>query len=168
MGAPRKPALVRHLEGNRSRTPIPTEIIARGRPECPARLTEDERELWLSIVESLPFGLLTAADNNTLERMAVAWARWRTCQTDINTRGLFVKVYGCKAMRPNPHLGMQREAAMEMHRASSELGLSPVARTRLTTDGKVDADPLELLLDGRRDGAYYAPAPPRRIKHEEE
>jgi P27 family predicted phage terminase small subunit len=168
MARPRKPALVRELEGNRSRTPIPTEIVARGRPDCPTRLTEDERELWLSVVESLPFGLLTAADNNTLERMAVAWARWRKCQDDINKRGLFVRVYGSRALRQNPNLDVQKQAAMEMHRASSELGLSPVARTRLTADGKVDADPLELLLDGRRDGAYYAPAPPRRIKHEEE
>jgi P27 family predicted phage terminase small subunit len=54
----------------------------------------------------------------------------------------------------HPMILIQRQAADEMSRAGGELGLSPLARTRLTVEKKEDDDPLNLFLDGRNEGAY--------------
>ena len=168
MGAPRKPAKIREIEGNRSRTPIPKEVNGRGLPQPPKTLNKAELELWHHVCESLPLGLLTSADEAALERMAVSWARWRACQANIRKNGLMmmrtvtVGRNKVRVERVNPMVELQQKAAREMHSCGEILGLSPVARTRLSADPTGEADPLELLLDGRRDGAYYAPAPKRK------
>jgi P27 family predicted phage terminase small subunit len=111
-------------------------------------LNTEERQLWLVTVESLPVGLLTAADNNALERYAIVWARWRACQREIAKGNL-------NSQANVTWLKIQREASSEMSKLITELGLSPLARTRLSTDGKEEVDPLELLLDGRKDDQAY-------------
>lgn len=103
--------------------------------------------MWQVTYDSMPVGIYTAADSSTLERFVKAWARWRQCEREIKKRVL-VDVLNKGWLRE------QRFAADELYRLGNQLGLSPIARTHLTTEGKEDADPLELLLDGRRDGSY--------------
>lgn len=155
-----KPNLIKRLEGNRSRREIPPEIIAMGRPRVPDEFSGEERQLWAAVMRSLPIGLLTAADQSVLERMAVAWARFRECQRKITQVGLMVKSERGPAR--NPLLIVQKQAAEEMHACGEVLGLSPVARSRITASDPGDDDPLSLLLDGRRDGAYHSPPPARK------
>ena len=162
----RKPAKVREIEGNRSRTPIPKEIVTKGRPEPDPGLSEEERGLWRHVYDCLPVGLLTAADEAMLERFAVAWQRFRESQQNIRERGVILKTKRGGLEYPNPFLKVQVLATAEMQKAGGELGLSPLARTRLAAETAGDKDPLELLLDGRRDGAYYVAAPPGRVKQE--
>jgi P27 family predicted phage terminase small subunit len=158
--SPRKPTVIRKLEGNPGRRPIPEEIFTVGRPRVPAEFSEEERELWGAIVRSLPVTLLTGADQSVLERMAIAWARFRDCQRTIKAVGLMVK--GAYAPVRNPYIAIQKWAAEEMQACGNALGLSPVARSRITADNSADDDPLSLLLDGRRDGAYFTPAPVKK------
>jgi P27 family predicted phage terminase small subunit len=160
-GRKRKPALIKRIEGNRSRVQIPNEIRGTGRLRVPDYFSPEERRLWAAINGSLPIGLLTGADQSVLERMAVAWARFRECQREIAVVGLVAKGDRGQSVR-NPLLIVQKQAAEEMQACGEVLGLSPVARTRITADSTADDDPLSLLLDGRRDGAYYTPAPIRK------
>ena len=145
MARHRKPAAIRLLEGNRSRTPIPQEIAPVGRPEPPLGLNEAQLERWHDIVSSLPDELLSRADNQVLERMAVAWATFRqTCEL-INQSGLLTRGQNGEPVR-NPLLAVRKLAAMEMEVCGQALGLSPLAQTQLTAPDQEDADPLTLLL----------------------
>jgi P27 family predicted phage terminase small subunit len=140
MGAPRKPAKVRIAEGNRSKTPIPNEIVTTGHPEAPASLTEVERERWREVVESLPDELLSRADVSTIERMAIAWARFREARARIGNQILVLGRDG-NVVR-NPLLIVQKQAEETMHLCSLSLGLSPYARTRLTAPTTAEEDDL--------------------------
>src|SRR5215203_1180285 len=97
----RKPALVRKIEGNRSRREIPREIEPVGRPRCPDHLTQAEKRFWLDVVVSLPVQLLTRADEQALERMAVAWARFRELTAAIHEIGYMTEGYSGTRVR-NP------------------------------------------------------------------
>ena len=124
---------------------VPAEIIPAGRPEPSSVLTKAQLELWREIVSSLPEDLLSRADNQVLERMAIAWATFRETAAVINQTGLLVKgVHG--EMVRNPMLSVQRQATQEMQECGNSLGLSPQARTRISAPKQVDKDPLTVLL----------------------
>src|SRR5215207_11581301 len=109
----KKPAAVRRIEGNRSRREIPREIEAVGRPRCPDHLTQAEKARWLDVVVSLPVALLTRADEQSLERMAVAWARIRETTDAVHKAGLLVPGAVGNMVR-NPLLMVQAAASHEM------------------------------------------------------
>ena len=147
---------IKRLEGNRrkiGRDHLPEEPQGIGRPRLPTHLSQDERRLWADVVGSLPVSLLTQADEAILERFAVAWATFREAHRLIKSTGLMIQ----SVVGPvrNPLLVVRNNAAREMHLAGSEIGLSPVARSRMISAGHEDDDPLALLLgDDGEDGAW--------------
>jgi P27 family predicted phage terminase small subunit len=158
-----KPPLLRELEGNRSKTPIPNTLSGLGRPVCSPALNADEQHYFYAICDALPAVLLSRADEQVLERMAIAWSRLWKCRELITEQGLLVNTPEGK--RRNPLLMVERDARDEMHRCGEVLGLSPVARSRITSvDPPTSADPTELLLGGIEGGMYgqnVVPLPPR-------
>jgi P27 family predicted phage terminase small subunit len=140
-----KPAAIRMMEGNPGKRPIPKEIEPIGRPEAPAHLTAEQRERWQDIVSSLPDELLSSADVQALERMSVAWAAFRQACVLINQSGLLTRGQHGEVVY-NPLLRVRQTAATEMHVCGLLLGLSPLARTRLTAPDQEDTDPLTVLL----------------------
>src|SRR5215471_7448711 len=145
MGRNRKSAAIREIEGRRAHRPIPVEIQPRAKPEAPMHLTAEQRERWDEIVIALPDEFLTFADNQVMERMSIAWARFREATILINRSGLLTR--GQKGEpNYNPLLRVQKIAAEEMHVCGLLLGLSPLARARLAAPEKVDEDPLTVLL----------------------
>lgn len=148
------PKEVKIAEGNRSKVArdklIPDAPKGLGLPSLPPGMDEDETRLWLEVVGCLPKNLLTRADNSMLERMATAWARWRNVKKTIKTVGLLVN--SPNGPIRNPLLVVLNATQKEMHACSSELGLSPVSRARLTAAGAEDDDPMALLL-GMEDDA---------------
>jgi P27 family predicted phage terminase small subunit len=147
MPNPRKSSAIRIAEGNRGHRPIPREIEMTGRPEPPAHLTPAELQRWHEIVASLPDGHLKAADTSTLERMAVAWSTFREATILINQSRLLTRGQHGEPTR-NPLLIVQKQAAEQMNLCGMSLGLSPLARTRLTAPDQETADPLTILLGG--------------------
>ena len=91
MGRHRKPAVIRKREGNPGKRPIPNEIAGRGKPRCPDHLSDDQKRCWQAVVRALPEGILTSADNQVLERMAVAWALHREAARLIREGAVLVK-----------------------------------------------------------------------------
>jgi P27 family predicted phage terminase small subunit len=136
---------MRQLEGNRSRTPIPRDLPGVGKPVPPAHLTPEQRERWEDVVASLPEPLLSRADVQVLERMAIAWAAYRQTTLLINQSGLITRGANGEPVR-NPLLFIRQSASHEMHECGERLGLSPLARTRLTTPENVEDDPMDILL----------------------
>ena len=146
MGRNRTPASIHKLEGNRSHRPIPRELEPGGKPKPPGYLTADQRACFIAATKSLPAGVLTVADQPTVERMAIAWATFRECAREIAGTGLITKGHDHRPAR-HPLWIIMRGACEEMERAGSSLGMSPAARTRITAPEPADLDdPLALLL----------------------
>ena len=159
MARHRKPAAVRELEGNRSRTAIPKEIEPIGYPEPPAHLSAEQLDRWNDIVSSLPIELLSRADVQCLERMAIAWATFRQTTILINQSGLLTRGQRGEAVY-NPLMRVRSAATEEMQQCSMALGLSPLARTRLVAPESEEVDPLTVLLGphGKAWGTEHIPA----------
>ena len=129
------------------RRKIPETVTGLGNPVCNPDLSPEEQRFWFAIVDSLPHGLLSRADEQALERASIAWARMWECRRKINERGLTVS--GPNGPTRNPLIIIEKDAREELHRAGEILGLSPVARARITApDGAGDEDPTELLMAG--------------------
>jgi P27 family predicted phage terminase small subunit len=145
MARHRKPAAIRELEGNRSRTAIPKEIAPAGQPTPPIGLTAEQLDRWQDIVSSLPVEVLSRADHQVIERMAVAWATFRQTTALINQAGLLTRGQNNEPVR-NPLLAVRKLATTEMEACGQALGLSPLARTRLVAPEQENVDPLTVLL----------------------
>ena len=143
----KKSAAIRRLEGNRGHRPIEDELRGLGKPELPAHLTPLERERWQQIVSSLPDGLLSRADTQVLERMAISWSLFRETTEQIQKGDLLIRGREGAKIR-NPLLIIRKQAAEEMQVCATALGLSPQARTRLSAPATEQQDPLELLMNG--------------------
>ena len=76
VGRPRKPAALRVLEDNRSRTEIPAEAQPnRLAPPCPADMTGDARAEWDRLAPQLvDLGLLRETDLAAFAAYCYAWA----------------------------------------------------------------------------------------------
>jgi P27 family predicted phage terminase small subunit len=146
-GRPPKPALVKELEGNPGHQPLHMDVETKGKPIMPNYLNDEEKMLWRSIERALPRGLLGQADSQAVERMAVAWATFRECCRKITGNNL-TTVGSTGQLTVSPFLKIRSMAAMEMHKAGEVLGLSPVARARITQPDNPGDDPLALLLSG--------------------
>lgn len=143
----KKPNTIRALEGNRGKRPLHQEVAGIGRPEPPDHLSGEQIARWNDVVQSLPEALLSRADTQVIERMAVAWQTFRSATMAINRAGLLTRGANNEAVR-NPLLLVRQAAAQEMHECGQVLGLSPHARTRLTAgpEAGLEDDPLALLL----------------------
>ena len=156
----KKPAAIRELEGNPGKRPIPkNELPTIGYPEPPAHLTAEQLDRWQDIVGSLPVELMSRADVQVLERMAVAWAAFRQTTVLINQSGLLTRGRNGEAVF-NPLMRVRNAATEEMQACGLQLGLSPLARTRITAPESEAVDPLTVLLGphGKAWGDEHIPA----------
>lgn len=167
-GRKRKPAAIRAAEGNRGHRPIPAEVQGDGRPLAGDHLSAVERDAFYKLVRSMPVGLYCEADTAALETWAQYLVEYRSCQAAIALTGRMVR--GEHGPELHPLIPIRDHAARMLHRLGEALGLSPVARTRLTAPDAFRDDPMTLLMNGMADGAFTMPAPraPRstpRAKH---
>jgi P27 family predicted phage terminase small subunit len=110
----------------------------------PDFFNNEQRRLWFSVLAFMPQGLIAACDGPLVETFVFSWWTQREARRQINEIGLMVRSPD-GAIR-NPLLGIARGASADMHRIGGDLGLSPLARTRLIdADADMD-DPIELLL----------------------
>ncbi|NTS29809.1 phage terminase small subunit P27 family [Phyllobacterium sp. BT25] len=150
MARPRKPSELKRAEGNRAKIAtanIKIDVKGRGRPTAPHSLTSNERELWDTVVASLPNGILCAADSSLLERHACAWQRYREAKAALRNEGMVI--VSLQGRVKSPWLSVLRDAEREMEVSGSQIGLSPVARTKLVAaDEADDSDIMDFLLNG--------------------
>lgn len=163
--------------GLRGKPPTPTAILKargswlvnqrkgepqpqRGKPNCPAHLTDPQRAVWRRLCRLLDdMGVLTHADGCQLERYAVYYCRWRDCEGFIAKYGISFSVkneepgnYIVKVETGDPVVAfVEYPQVKESHRLHNALrqiemnfGLTPSARARLTgtnhNDGGQDTE----------------------------
>lgn len=151
-----KPAWLKIAEGNRSKTAIPPPLSAEGDlPPPPKHLSKEQKACWRRIVAALPDGVLVTADAATVERGAVSWAAYQEATRVLNEDG-FTVVGERGGESVNPMFTIRSVAAKELAQACAELGLSPLARSRLGAleAQRVKADPMDVLIRGSRGDAW--------------
>jgi P27 family predicted phage terminase small subunit len=135
MGRRAKPTALKILQGNPGRRELnKNEPKPSGIPTCPRHLNKIARTEWRRISkELLACGLLTSVDRAALACYAVAWSRWVEAEGKVATTGLVVQSpTGYPIV--NPFVGIANRAMDLMHKFSTEFGLTPSSRSRLSVN----------------------------------
>lgn len=151
-GRPRKPTVLKVLEGNPGKRPLPKgepKPIPKA-PDCPSVLDREGRKEWRRIVAELePLGLLTRIDMAALAGYCMAYSRWVGAENMIRKHGMLVKSPNGYPMQ-SPYLAIANKAIDQMKAFLTEFGMTPASRSRI--DLKLDdekEDAMEALLSGR-------------------
>ena len=141
-GRPHKPAAIRKLEGNRSRTPIHDAPRPNpGAPECPGWLTGEARDEWLRVVPSLAsIDMLDRMDRSTLAAYCEAWAQFCQASTRIKTEGAVYDVATKHGVlkRKSPWVDVRADATQRLLKIATEYGMTPQSRAKLGAFQGVD------------------------------
>lgn len=123
-------------------------------PACPDYLEGDAAEEWPRIVEELQaLGVLSKTDRAAIALYCQAFATWRKANRDIAAGGI-TTVTDKGSEKTAPAVSIANASAALMGRLLVEFGLTPSARSRIST-GKKEAkkDPLTAFLGRRKGGA---------------
>lgn len=144
MGRGRRPTptALKVLRGNPGKRPInqdepkPTP----GPPEPPEHLDDEARKQWFRWCDELSnMRVLTKADREILAVMCDTWARYVKAKKAVDVAGLLVKSPNGYPML-NPALSIVNKCAAQLRSFATEFGLTPAARSRITTNGASGAN----------------------------
>ena len=112
--------------------------LALATPIKPPWISEGASVAWDEAVALLkPMRVLTKADGIALIQLAEYLYRWRKASEALTKLGDIIPVKDANGTvvgyRKSPYVSMQIEYGSMLRRLMSEFGLSPAARTRLTT-----------------------------------
>ena len=136
-----KPSRLRLIEGNPGRRPI-----NQGEPVAPGALIDapewfsvQQRTIWDYAITNSPDGLLRRLDRDVLVAWCVACEMHkRACQQqqklDANTGAPMLTKTKDGNVIQSPYLPIINRQMLLMLKAASELGFSPVSRTRIELD----------------------------------
>lgn len=146
------PTHLRLLRSNPARRPLPENEPKPepGIPEKPEWLDAEASAEWDRVVPILhQQGLLTDLDRAVLVKYCQAWSAVVALEREIEEAGWWVPT-GDGGRKRNPSAASLREAYERLHSAASEFGMTPVSRTRISSPGRAEADPLDELARRRR------------------
>jgi P27 family predicted phage terminase small subunit len=128
-----KPTHLKLLEGNPGRRPFNAgePQPERRAPTCPAHLCPSAKAEWKRLAQQLHvLGVLTELDRAALAAYCQAYGRWVEAERKLKETPMLLKLPS-GYVQHNPWLTIAHKQLELMHRYMSELGLSPVARTRV-------------------------------------
>lgn len=135
-----KPAAVKRAEGNPGKRRVGREAAAasKGLPSCPAHLSPAAKAEWRRVAGQLPAGLVGQLDRAALAAYCQHYGRWVAAEKQLASEGdLVVSPNG--HLVQSPWLAIAAKSAERMLKVAAELGLTPVARTRLAVPDGEDA-----------------------------
>lgn len=136
-GPKKTPAELQALRGNPGRRPLGNlEVLpaaVRRMPRRPGWVQGKARTLWEGLgPELLKAGLLTRVDAPMFAILCQVWSDWRDARRRRDEEGdVIVTATGYRAATAEYFI--ERQLRMDFVRLASEFGLSPSARTGLTT-----------------------------------
>jgi P27 family predicted phage terminase small subunit len=100
-------------------------------PTCPAHLCPSAKAEWKRLARQLQeLGLLTVLDRALLAGYCQAYGRWVEAEHKLEDTPTLLKLPS-GYLQHNPWLTIAHKQLELMHKYMAEMGLSPVARTRL-------------------------------------
>lgn len=132
-----KPTALRLLDGGHPERINHDEPVPRpARPELPADASPEVAEVWNRIVEELDaMGIAAAADADSLRCFCEAVVSHRKASRLLAKSNVLIPGLHGGPVR-NPALAVQRDAAGVIRAFAQEFGLTPSARSRITTGNK--------------------------------
>ena len=128
------PAALRVLQGNPGRRPYNTrepEVVS-SQPDPPDCLTLGALRIWHDVAPKLAAAkILAALDAATLASYCVAWDEFETATAHIATHGLMIET--AAGLKISPFVTLRHRVLPHLLRLSAALGLTPSARSRITT-----------------------------------
>lgn len=123
------------IRGNPSKRPLPENEPKPqvSKPKAPPHLSEGARKHWRVVVKQLAdAGVMTHLDRDALEAYCESYALWVDAQAKLSEFGPVVKDrFG--APKVSPYMQIAREAFAQMRSMLAEFGMTPAARTRVST-----------------------------------
>ena len=119
--------------------------LAAALPEPPNHLNAEAKEEWARISHELyAVGLLSNIDRASLAAYCQCYGRWiqaeraiaAMAERDLLTSGLMIRTQKGNAIQ-NPLVGTANVAMSCMSRYATEFGMTPSARSRMSTEGTV-------------------------------
>jgi len=128
-------------------------------PKKPSDMPQEAGIVWDRLVGELEaMHVLTRADGFALELLARTWGKWMEAERKIEEVGSVYPIKNpdgsIKYLQQTPWVAMGRNYGAELNRLLQQFGLTPSARSRITTAVKSEshADPLEALLERKQRG----------------
>lgn len=140
-----KPLYLKALDGNtghRAKKPAPKAHIEL--PAAPSYLSDAARREFERLADTCPW--LTGADSGVVEAAATEFALWRQAVEALDRDGLTYTANGL--IKTNPLIRVAAQSAALYLRACSELGATPVSRTRVDAGEAAVTDDLEQWQQG--------------------
>lgn len=151
MGRPRKPDHLKVVSGTAQKCRMNPDApeAPKDAPEAPLWLSGRAAEIFAGLSATIyGMGYLSSADQHViamaasrLEEVEIATARiedeGRTYET--------ANAQGERMIRPNPMVAQRSEAMRHAHSLLSELGLTPAARSKVSSGKKAEENPFAAL-----------------------
>lgn len=127
------PTSIKKLTGNPGRRPFnPDEPRpVRGAPTCPAHLSPTAKSEWKRLASQLvALGMLSALDRAVLAAYCQTYGRWVEAERKLAETPALIKLQ-TGYVQQNPWLAVSNKQLELMHRLMTEMGLTPVSRSRV-------------------------------------
>lgn len=135
-GPPPTPTKLRLLAGNLSKRRLPKdEPQPIGLPVKPSFVTGEAGKEWDRAIGAMPAGLYTAADVPVLTVYCVSWVLFRNALAQVAREGM-TAIGSMGQVTSHPQIAVAAKQSEITLRSSDRLGMSPVARTRLTLEAQ--------------------------------
>ncbi|RXF66960.1 phage terminase small subunit P27 family [Hansschlegelia zhihuaiae] len=103
----------------------------RGAPTCPAHLLPTAKAEWKRLVRELvDLGMLSALDRAVMAAYCQTYGRWVEAERRLAETPALIKLPS-GYVQQNPWLAVANKQLELMHRLMTEMGLTPVARSRV-------------------------------------
>ena len=145
-----KPTAIKELEGNPGKRPLNGHepVPPKSAIRCPNWLEAEAKKEWKRMAKQLEhLGILTEIDMAAFAGYCQAYARWKEAEEFITQHGTIVKTPS-GYWQQVPQVSIAQTYLKIMNKFCEQFGLTPSARSRISTDNGEDKqnDEMELLL----------------------
>lgn len=156
-GPKTKPTVLKLLEGNPGKRPLPEcephpQI---GVPRCPKRITGEGRKLWNAIGRRLAdCGIMTLVDGQAFELLIASYVEYCEASAKVSQSGPVWLEKGdgkIPKFAYSPYWVQMNRAAKRMHAMLREFGMTPSSRASVKSAAPIadEADEMLDLMRGR-------------------
>jgi P27 family predicted phage terminase small subunit len=130
-----KPTSLKVIDGNPGKRPLNAREPRPGLkiPTCPAHLCPSAKAEWKRLARQMhTLRIITELDRSALAAYCQAYGRWVEAERKLKETPLLIKLPS-GYIQQSPWLAIGNKQLELMHKYMTDLGLSPVSRSRVST-----------------------------------